>query len=209
MVEPAAVLLGGEEPERQADDDREEHRRERELDGRREAMLELVGDRAPAWRCSCRGCRARSCSGSPSTARRRAGRGRTGGGSAAIGSGVARSPSSALRGRARQRPDPDEDEDRDPERGSGRAAAAGGRRSGASSRPPAALTLLTLPSETVEKGSLSTTGLGTITLDVLSEGERRLGADVRDHRQELHHLDARLLVERRPLVEVRSPRRPS
>ena len=45
VVEPAPVLLGGEEAEREADDDREEHRRQRELDGSREAVLELVRDR--------------------------------------------------------------------------------------------------------------------------------------------------------------------
>ena len=48
VVEDAAVALRGEEAERDAEEDREEHRRERELDRGREALLELVRDRAAA-----------------------------------------------------------------------------------------------------------------------------------------------------------------
>ena len=39
-----AVALGGVEPERNAHGHREQHRRERELDGCRESLLDLVGD---------------------------------------------------------------------------------------------------------------------------------------------------------------------
>src|SRR5712691_3992139 len=44
---------------------------------------------------------------------------------------------------------------------------------------------------------------GNKPLHVAVEGDPEAGPDVRDHRQELHHLDAGLLVERSPLSEVR------
>ena len=46
MVERGAVPLRREEAERDAEGDREDHRAERELDRGREALLDLVRDRA-------------------------------------------------------------------------------------------------------------------------------------------------------------------
>ena len=42
VVERPAVALRGEEAERDPEQDREEHRRDRELDRRREALLDLL-----------------------------------------------------------------------------------------------------------------------------------------------------------------------
>ena len=116
MVEDAAVSLGGEEPERNADEDREEHRRERELDRGRETVPELVRHRPAARDADCRSRAGRSSSGSPSTARRSAGRACTGGGSARS-SRASRAhrgaPAPAEPGRSA---DPAEDEDREPEK---------------------------------------------------------------------------------------------
>ena len=44
MIESPAVTFGREEAERHAESDREDHRSDCELDRRREALLELVGD---------------------------------------------------------------------------------------------------------------------------------------------------------------------
>ena len=46
MVDAGPVPLRREEAQRHTDADREDHRRESQLDGRRETVLELVGDRA-------------------------------------------------------------------------------------------------------------------------------------------------------------------
>ena len=43
MVDERAVPFGGEEPKRDTEDDREEHRRERELNGRGEPVPQLLG----------------------------------------------------------------------------------------------------------------------------------------------------------------------
>ena len=47
VVHHAAVAFGGEEPEGHAEGDCEDHRRDRELDRRREAARDLLGDRTP------------------------------------------------------------------------------------------------------------------------------------------------------------------
>ena len=145
--------------------DREDHRRDRELDRRREALPDLVGDRAVRGDADAEVAVDASSSGSRSTA-------------AQIGlsspyrsryawtsCGVARSPSSASAGLPGQRPDPEEDEDRDPEQNRDRAAAAGGRRNEALRRPPAALLsfLLAAARRPVSNGSVPT-GLGDVAL---------------------------------------------
>ena len=55
MVEEPPVPLRGEEPERDADRDREDHRRDRELDRRREPLPDLRRDLAPRRDADVRG----------------------------------------------------------------------------------------------------------------------------------------------------------
>ena len=48
VVDPAAVPLGGDEPQRHAEHNGEDHRRERQLERGGEALLELLDDRPAA-----------------------------------------------------------------------------------------------------------------------------------------------------------------
>ncbi len=97
-VDPAAVLAGGEVAERDADPDREDHRADGQLDGAREPLEELRGDRPAGPGATCRSPAGSRGPGSAGTARRSAGRGRTARCSGAMSSGVARSPSAAWAG---------------------------------------------------------------------------------------------------------------
>ena len=78
VVERPVDVLGGDDAERDADDDGEHHRREGQLDGRREALAQLVDDRALASSMLSRSRREAPARGTCRTARRAAGRGRTG-----------------------------------------------------------------------------------------------------------------------------------
>ena len=160
VVDRGSVVLRRDEAERDPEQRREDHRGDRELDRRREALLELVDDRPPRGDARAQVALGRGLDVLPvldvdrlvepvlladlcDRLRRRA------------------LAEERLRRPARKRPDPDEDEDREPEQDRDQEQQPADDESEHLRRPPADVQVSSLLSiETIENGS-SDTGLGT------------------------------------------------